>query len=1103
VIGRIGLTLLALTIVSSVYLAWKGPAFLVQTATDVLQKAGLPKVNFTVSRITLSDVTLEGIRVGGDTLEIPRLSAVFTWRELFDAEVGELSIDGLRLTASVTPDGLSFGELDKFFFADRTVSAAPAAGPTLDWPFRRITLQSARVDIQENDAVRLRLTVDGDVARRPDGGLAIGPATVTAQNTEIDITSGVTASITPSGLLTAKLALTNGSMTYQGIAAKARLGEISLTLPLQDLTAAEATGNLDVALDALPFGLSPVAGLSLTYSQGFLLADLSVLDQGSGLSANIQTTADLSQEPTRQTVAVDASFAATDAARLPTGLLPFRFSSGDARAQVSVSAPMGQLQKIAQAEDLKMLFQAAPDLRIGLYGDGLESPLFPGTLSLASSFSLAPSPDGSLSLTLSEEATLRITPTDASLWDALIGIARQDGPVSPLTLTVSKTEGPLLAASLTGNSAKVRFNGSFRTDGGGLPTVHGAAKGNANLDLETGIERAELEALTLNAPHLSALGIRFSDLEVSADGKGTAATAEGAITLRAALASLPPAPAVLAGGSVDLPMTWEFREGRLALDGGACPSLAFQRVAYAGLTVQAPQARFCLTPFALRVDRAPQGAGATLPQIGLKAGLQHQEGPILVALPEQHRLKIDTGGDSFAVHLQGDPDAIHQFDADLALAKVLAPTVPADLKDIHIRISQPAASAAIALETKLDIKDLARPARFGPVSLSSDATIMLGGGVEAQGRLSLGREPDPISLEWEAGHDLSNGSGRMTARLPPFRFSARDSRLITAIPLFEPYLSSAAGQLLGAVSADWKDDRGCARGDSLVRSLRAELTGTSPLPAAGIVQAAQLGLSGEVCVDAGAISRQRGQVLVENLSLSTEQVTAKAMNAVIDVRSMAPLRTEPAQLVSIGVIDVGFPLTDGIAEFEIDEPEKFTLHRLGFDWVGGTVQVDPVSVAFDDLPERLDLRLKGLQIAELTKLLPDAGISGEGSLQGHIPLFFEADGPAVRDGYLSSTTGVIRYQPKAAIGEEAGVVDDALSNLQYSDLRLDLEGGLKGGAAIALHLEGRNPDYYDGVPVVLDLNLTGPVGSMMNDGLAAYRVPAQIVERMRRFGQFE
>ena len=136
-------------------------------------------------------------------------------------------------------------------------------------------------------------------------------------------------------------------------------------------------------------------------------------------------------------------------------------------------------------------------------------------------------------------------------------------------------------------------------------------------------------------------------------------------------------------------------------------------------------------------------------------------------------------------------------------------------------------------------------------------------------------------------------------------------------------------------------------------------------------------------------------------------------------------------------------------------------------------------------------------------MLPDAGISGEGTLNGRIPLLFTDEGPAVKGGYLVSDAGVIRYQAKTAIGEEASVVDDALSNLQYSDLRLDVEGGLRGGAAIALHLEGRNPDYYDGVPVVLDLNLTGPLGTMMNDGLAAYRVPEQIVDRMRRFGQYD
>ncbi len=1096
-IKRVGLTFLAFLVAAGAYVAWEGPGFLVETASDVLRKAGLPRIDFTVSRITLNDVTLEGIRVGGDALEIPRLSAVFTWQELFDAEVGALSIDGLRLTARVTPAGISFGELDAFFFADRAGGTGMATNKPLDWPFRQLILRDATIEILEGDAIRLILTVDGGVSRQPDGGLTIGPARIDAANDDLDFTAAVTATIDSTGLLAAEMDLEDGAFNHHGVTGRALSGDLSATLPLQNPSAAEVTGVLDISLDELPFGLTPHAGLTLTYSQGFLLTDLTVRDVDTGLSAEIQTTADLSAEPAGQTVALDASFAAADASKFPEGILPIRFAAGEAHARILADAPLDRLQRIAQAEDLANLLQSAPDIHISLRGSGLESPLFPGRLSLSSSLSLSPSADGSLSLSLVDPATLHLAPTDSAAWNALRGVVRQDGPTGPVILTVSETGPPFLSVQHAGTDADVRLAGLLTVEGGGLPAIDGTISARAELNGEDGIKRVYLDSVDLRTPAASVQGFDLSNLSISLDGGGAIEASEGSLLLSTRIDARPGSQFSLSGGHLKLPITWLVENGRARLEGGPCPAIGFQRAVYGETVFQAPQARFCLTPFRAQAGPLENGDRA----VTLEAGLRHREGPILVDLPGEHRLKVDAGSNSLTISASGNQDGLNRFKAALSLDTVLVPTAPVEFTSIEIRASKSEADGDMAVEGRSGLRDLARPNRFGPIDLSTDATLSQTGRIEAQGVATIAT--DLLTLEWNAESNLADGTGRATARLLPFRFNERDTRLIGVAPFLKPHVRSASGQLLAALSGDWSDGTGCGKADLLIRGMRADLTGRSPLPAAGILNAAQIGLSGSACLTGGKIARQRGQILVENMGVSTEQVAAKAVNAVIDLHSFAPLRTAPRQLLSIGVVDVGFPLTDGIAEFDARNVDELALHRLGFDWAGGTVGIDPIAVSLDEPPKRLDLRLDGIQIGELTKLLPDAGITGYGILNGSIPLYFADDGPAVKGGFLASDSGVIRYSPKTEVTGEPSVVDDALSNLQYSVLRLDVEGGLRGGAAIALHLEGRNPDYYDGVPVVLDLNLTGPLGTMMNDGLAAYRVPDQIIDRMQRFGQFE
>jgi hypothetical protein len=77
----------------------------------------------------------------------------------------------------------------------------------------------------------------------------------------------------------------------------------------------------------------------------------------------------------------------------------------------------------------------------------------------------------------------------------------------------------------------------------------------------------------------------------------------------------------------------------------------------------------------------------------------------------------------------------------------------------------------------------------------------------------------------------------------------------------------------------------------------------------------------------------------------------------------------------------------------------------------------------------------------------------------------------------------------------------ALSNFQYNELTLTLDREPGGDTVALLHVKGQNPNFYDGYPVELNLNISGKLDQILDRGLQGYRIPETIRERLGDFGK--
>ncbi|WP_425403566.1 intermembrane phospholipid transport protein YdbH family protein [Hwanghaeella sp.] len=1077
---------------------------IVDLAKTILRENGLPEIDFEISHVSLETVTLEGIRIGqAGALKIPRISAVFTWRELIDGEVGKIAVDDLELTVVKHDGGLSFGELDPFVYGGTEDADSETAIGSFNWPFRELTLGNARITLVEGDAAIVSLSIDGTVQRGTSGGLEIGPAHISATSPEISLAAGIAASVSRDGNLTAGMKLEHGIATIQGYEIKAEDGGLSIETPLDDLSRLEALATLQVSEVALPFGLLTKGSLALGIGENQLNATLRAEDTVHGLTAGVDVAASLADPLAVQPIKIEVSLSALDAELFPPGLLPLALTHGAASLRVSLEDTIGNLQALADVDGLLSLAAAVPDLQIELKGSGLESLALPGRADIDARFLTGRGDSGAITLHAPAGIRAALIPSNDNDWLAMLGPLRQSDLVSPLQITIQPRENqPLLQFSPGLILQKASFDGVMRVEGGALPALDAGLSVSGIVDPQAGIFDASVDRLSLSVEQAVIDTYTLSGIAVDFSAKATELAASGSARLALGISGGDPETLFIPSGKANFPLSWQYSDDTLNLSLRDCAEVRLPTLQNTDIHIDMRTIRFCLRDDGTDILKLTRSREGDQTSATVNARLSIQGRDIVLTRPDGWRARLSGRGNEARVNAHLSPTGTVDIKSEASLGAVTLASELLFLSGIRLSAESKNIEDELSLNVEAAVTDMEKPRRFAPMDLTINSTASNTDALAATGEIAA--RDTPLKIEWEAEHRLSTRKGRATLRIIPFEFGYGVNRLADITSLLDGVVSRPSGHLLGAASANWADGAGCANADVLIRQPSVILPGTGPIPLQGEVSMGQLGLTGKICADENGILSQAGQLLLDGMKFNGDQVSARAVNANIDIASFHPFTTAAEQVLSVGVVDIGFPLTDGTAVFDITDTSQFSLNALDFNWAGGKVSVAPFEIAPDRPLQAVDLSVEGAQLEKLTELIPDKGVAGKGILDGMLPIRFTDDGPAVDQGYLTARgPGVLRYKRTLEEGAEASAVDDVLSNLQYSELRMDIDGGLRGGVTIGLHVEGTNPDYLDGYPVVLDVNVNGPLGAIMNDGLATYKVPSQILERMRRFGQIQ
>jgi hypothetical protein len=239
-----------------------------------------------------------------------------------------------------------------------------------------------------------------------------------------------------------------------------------------------------------------------------------------------------------------------------------------------------------------------------------------------------------------------------------------------------------------------------------------------------------------------------------------------------------------------------------------------------------------------------------------------------------------------------------------------------------------------------------------------------------------------------------------------------------------------------------------------------------------------------------------GRVRVSDGRVRRGNLEVVGLAADVPFESGLTFRTIDRPVVTFLRAKVGnIRLDQGRVEFQVTPQEVF-VDRMEVGWCKGSLQgysvhLDPKNPKADVVvyADRIDLGEALMMVA------PFKG-SMEGVLYGRFPVGIDNGHVKLSTGFLYSLPGQggkLRFDdaaPVVSLLERAGISGDvqqplskALSDMDFSAIRMELEPKADGDAVLRMKLDGESNFKEWPAPVALNLNLHGPLEQLLNLGV--------------------
>ncbi|RVQ68937.1 hypothetical protein EKN06_01570 [Croceicoccus ponticola] len=561
--------------------------------------------------------------------------------------------------------------------------------------------------------------------------------------------------------------------------------------------------------------------------------------------------------------------------------------------------------------------------------------------------------------------------------------------------------------TLSGRGAP-RFAGHFQTGGRYMPRVSGRMEQTAGGQGTMQLALAEYAAgdARLAIPTMTVRQDESGFVSVDGTIQASGAIPGGRVT------------------GLRLPITggWRPRQG-LAL-WPECVTPTFERLELASLTLQNQSLLVCppKNSAILRSDGAGTRFAAGVPTVNLSGMLGQtpatiRGGPIGLGIPGTlvaRDLDIALGPQATATrfHLSeltaniGDDVSGRFANAEIRLA-----AVPLDMTQASGDWAW-RKDGLIVTNADLRVTDRQSDARFQPM-VARDATLRFANDTITAKAMLHEATTDRTIVETDIVHHLSSGTGHADLDIPGITFD-RTLQPDTVTRLALGTIANAEGTVTGTGRIDWN--------------------------AAGVTSI-------------GAFSS-------DSLDFAAAFGPVRGLSGTVEFSDLLGLVTKPNQRLAIREINPGIVVTDGYVDFQIERDLALQLNATSFPFLGGTLTMRTTRMNLGQTEVRnYVFDIVGLDAARFLERMELANLQATGTFDGTIPLIFDENGGRIEGGVLNSRRpggnvsyiGALTYENLHPI---ANYAFDALKSLDYTAMRIGLDGRLEGEIVTRVKIDG-------------------------------------------------
>lgn len=249
-----------------------------------------------------------------------------------------------------------------------------------------------------------------------------------------------------------------------------------------------------------------------------------------------------------------------------------------------------------------------------------------------------------------------------------------------------------------------------------------------------------------------------------------------------------------------------------------------------------------------------------------------------------------------------------------------------------------------------------------------------------------------------------------------------------------------------------------------------------------------------------------GLLELDNVSFTHRAGKISKLNATLNLTDMLSPTTPPQQILTIGRIDPGIPMESLVVSYQIaGSPPRVALEKASLYLLGGIVSLGPTIIDPAVARNELVLLVDNIDLAVLLEQIEVTGLTGDGRLEGSIPITLENNQITIRNSRLvAELPGTLHFQSEKASqllagrAKEMDLLLQALQDFHYTELSLKLDKSAAHDLVATLSLLGNNPNVKHGQMFRLNINLESNIGEILEAINQGYSLSKEVLRDLFR-----